>query len=170
MNSELLSTFINVLDVTRLSESHLFELKKNQKNESILKYPDIAINNPLNNMNLMFEPSQLVPIINDKCESLKIVFRSMRDILNNLRPHQTKQAIITLLQQQLLFKQNKLKLLKQNIINGEKIINQQLNINRKQENESDDDNDDDLLFSTNDNHTQQSMKRLKQSLDESFFN
>ena len=123
--------------VMLVTDHDMKENDDNNDNEGILKHPDILANNPLNNMQLMFEPSQLVPIINDRCESLKLIFRSMRDILNNLRPHQAKQVIITVLQQQLLYKQNKLKSLKQNIMKGEKIINEQLNMNKEEENESD---------------------------------
>eukprot|EP00483_Globobulimina_turgida_P013546 UN13571 len=123
----------------------------------------------MNANQMMFEPSQLTPLINDRCESLKILFGAMRDILNSLRPHQAKQTVIQTLHKQLLYKENKLKLINENIMAGQKICNQQLNV-KKSNNEANE-QDIDLFFSssTDNNHTQESIKRLKQTLNESFY-
>ena len=178
MNRKLLSSFIDVLHIVRQSEYYLIELKERQMSESksnaeestnepIIKNKNIENQSQMNQqMQTMFEPSQLTPLINDKCESLKNIFCSMRDILNNLRPNQAKQTIIQTLHKQLMYKQNKLDAINENIKNGEKFCNQQLNTKTV-----DDDDDDDTFFSssTDDNHTQESLKRLKQTLDAEFF-
>eukprot|EP00483_Globobulimina_turgida_P006816 UN06828 len=106
LNKKLLSAFIDVLYIIKQPEYYLVELKKRKEkdNEAIIKNKDILNENKMNAIQMMFEPSQLTPLINDKCESLKIKFRVMRDILNNLRPHQAKQTIIQTLHKQLLYK------------------------------------------------------------------
>eukprot|EP01084_Bolivina_argentea_P318072 551534_1 len=118
---------------------------------------------------MMFEPSQLTPLINDKCETLKIKFREMRDILNSLRPHQAKQTIIQTLHKQLEYKKNKLKLINENIIKGQKICNQKLNVKNKDNEQNDQQIDLFLSSSTDNNHTQESIQRLKQTLDDIFY-
>ena len=140
------------------------------KQDSFIEHEEAVKNNPFNQMQTVFEPSQLTPLINDKCESLKIVFGAMRDILNSLRPHQAKQSIIQALQKQLAYKQNKLKQIKKNTQNGQKFVDQKLNIKKDEQDEQDQQNEFPFYVSTTDNnHTQESIRRLKQTLDESFF-
>ena len=192
LNSQLLTSFIDILNITKQPEYYFYDLIKKHENrqsnhnnkhsetkpnvgindtdnDKILKHEDVVRKSPMMNTPLMYEPSQLTPVIVDKCESLKIIFRDMRDILNSLRPHQAKQTLIQTLQKQIIFKQNKLKAIKQNIIDGEKFVNQELNVKKEKENGSDGEDDAFFNASTDNNHTQESIKKLKQMLDDEFF-
>ena len=81
-----------------------------EDNEPMIKNEDVLNDNKMDQIQTMFEPSQLTPLINDKCESLKIIFRSMRDTLNNLRPHQAKQTIIQTLHKQIVIQTEQIKI------------------------------------------------------------
>ena len=189
-----------MLNITKQPESYLFDLKLKRESiaerrnsqhvtkgggllddddgkinidEPLIKYEESITASNAARLQLAdtgFQPSELLPLINDKCESLKVSFRSMRDILNSLRPHQAKQSIIQALAKQLQFKQNRLQQINDNIILGQKTCNQQLNANadsidriRRPDVEST------FATETDNSHTQDSIRKLKLMLDDAFY-
>ena len=182
LNEALLSGFIDVLKISKQPESYLFDLKKKRESKAaarntgakaqrepkpLIRHTDVLSANELaqSQMPMVLEPSQLTPLINDKCESLKLTFRAMRDILNSMRPHQARQTLIQTLHKQLVFKRDKLKAINAQIAEGQRLCRKRLNESKA----NDGGEEEEEKRSKGDAHSQASLLELRRQLDDIFY-